>query len=100
MADNTAGNGKVSTTEFFKALMDMRKEMSEMERRILERIDCIQAPALSQRVDGMDADLKDIKIELKDVRDDIKQVRAIANWWNGANTLGALVATIRAFLGP
>lgn len=90
---NNATNGKVSTAEFYKELLALRKELGEMELRIIARIDCIQAPALLTRIQTLADDVENCQ-------DEIKQVRQVANWWNGANSFGAIIAAIRAFIGP
>ena len=54
MGDNEASNGRVTTREFFNALMSLKDvqshELAETERRLMDKIDNISSkcPALKQ----------------------------------------------------
>ena len=37
--DNQGNGGRVTTQEFYKALLDVKEDISDMERRILSKLD-------------------------------------------------------------
>ena len=55
-----AENDRITTREFYDALLDQNERMDDMERRILARIDTIKA--------CFDKESKDIHAEIADVR--------------------------------
>ena len=50
MTDN--GEGRVTTREFYKALLEQNERMDVMERRILDKIDCMVPHEELKRVEG------------------------------------------------
>jgi hypothetical protein len=76
--ENPMPNGRITTQQFYEALLNIEKEMNEMELRILEKLDCI--PGHSANIENL-ADKVD-KLENK------------SNTWDGINSLGIVAGTI------
>jgi hypothetical protein len=93
MADeNTSNGGRVTTQQFYEALLDIKEDISDMEKRILDKIDCIpvhsnQIIDICKHIDGLENDIDDIQ----------KKGRV----WDGINSVAVIVGTlIGARLGP
>lgn len=77
MADNAASNGnggRVSTSDFYKALMDMREEMGAMERRILDELKPL--PALIERIDNVRKCAEEAQKTADDAKQGVNDLRA------------------------
>ena len=53
------GSGRVSTRDFYKALLSIKDDMAEMERRLSDKIECIPAQQVA---------IKDIENDISDLR--------------------------------
>ena len=89
MADGNEPNGRVTTREFYQALMDMdaghRAELKNMERRIMEKLDLI--PGMCKQIDNNTKE--------------IDTLRKASRLTDAINFLGAVIAgIIGARTGP
>ena len=85
--DDTSNNGRVTTREFYDALLKTNDKMDAMERRILERIDTMaeRCPYVQQ---------------MKTNKEEIDKLRNRSNLLDGINGAFAVVAaTLAALFG-
>lgn len=75
----TNGN-RITTRQFYEALLQIKGEMGDMERRITNKIDCI--PAHQAQIDALDYD--------------VKELRKKSNLWDGINSIGLVLGAIIA----
>jgi hypothetical protein len=71
-------NGRVTTRQFYEALLSIKDEISEMERRITAKIDCI--PGHEAQID--------------DLQEEVKELRHKSNVWDGLNSVAIVAGTI------
>jgi hypothetical protein len=86
MADGD-NNGRITTREFYDALLKTNDKMDDMERRILAKIEAIQdrCPHTTQ---------------INNNKDEIDKLRQRSNWLDGINAAFAIIAAaIAAALG-
>jgi uncharacterized protein (DUF3084 family) len=89
-ADN--GNGKVTLALLSQdmrnanAKLDQLLEELKAQRARMEELDRWRARAEVQ--------LANTQHEVQCQKEDLEQVKKTSNWWNGANSLGALIAAI------
>ncbi len=76
--ENPMPNGRITTQQFYEALLNIQKEMNEMELRILEKLDCI--PSHTANITNLENKVD--KLENK------------SNAWDGINSLGIIAGTI------
>jgi len=67
--------GRVTTQQFYEALLDNKDEMAEMERRIMK-------------------ELKGVPTQVDTNKDEIAILRKRSNFWSGANSLGILITGV------
>ena len=92
MADENTSNGRITTQQFYEALLNVKDEMSEMERRILAKIDGI--PIHSNQI-------TDICKHIDGLEDDIDDIQKKGRVWDGINSVAVIIGTlIGARLGP
>jgi hypothetical protein len=72
-----SNNNRVTTAEFYRALLDIKDEIAQMERRLVEKIDCIPD-----------------RNELNNIKDDVTDLKKRSNTWDGLNSLGIVVGTV------
>jgi len=82
MAPNTE-NGRVSTREFYNALLDVKEQLSRTERRLMDKIDNLpdNCPALRQ------------------VETNTKEIDTLRTRSNVIDSITGLIALIAAGLG-
>jgi len=91
-ADNPTNGSRVTTQQFYEALLGIKDEMSEMERRILSKIDDIPDHSnnitdICKHIDGLEGDVEDMR----------KQNRV----WDGINSVAVILGTVIGVrLGP
>jgi hypothetical protein len=82
-------NGRITTRQFYEALLkvngniasvkeEVKNDMASMERRILEKIDCI--PGHEAQID--------------DLQEEVKELRRKSNVWDGLNSVAIVAGTI------
>jgi hypothetical protein len=78
-SDNAApsNGGRTTTAEFYRALLDVKDEIHQMELRLIEKIDCIPD-----------------RNELNNIKDDVTDLKKRSNTWDGLNSLGIVAGTI------
>lgn len=72
------GAGKVTTREFYDALLRQNERMDAMERRIINRLDemtRVEPPALSARVKTAERDIDALKARLDEAHRMIDELR-------------------------
>jgi len=92
--DNNEINGRVSTREFYDALLKQNGRMDDMERRIISRLDeinnCMPEIKRDVAVNG-----KQIEIN----KEEIDSLRKKSDAWNAGNTIGMLLTAIATAFG-
>jgi hypothetical protein len=86
-------NGKITTTTFYKALMDQNDRMAEMERRLTVKLDKLASegsPALASRVKSLE-DEQDVLCQ------DLENIKRITYSWSGINSALAVIAGALGF---
>lgn len=81
-------NGKITTRQFYDALIQQNNRMDEMERRIMSKLDKLTesgSPALVERVKSLEEETDVICAELE-------QVKKLTYSWNGVNSALSLIA--------
>ena len=92
MADENTSNGRVTTQQFYEALLEIKDDISDMEKRISAKIDCI--PVHSNQI-------VDICKHIDGLEDDIDDIQKKGRVWDGINSVAVIVGTlIGARLGP
>ena len=107
MPDDTPGNGstRVTTAEFYKALLAQNDRMDTMERRLLESIGGVKTDVsvLSKSVyhiaETLKQEISDRKLEdtclQAGVDEAVKkadEAKTTAAWWNGVNSVLVVIA--------
>ncbi len=75
MTGGNEPNNRVTTQQFYEALLDNKDEMAEMERRIM-------------------AELKGVPTQVDTNKDEIDRLRKRSNFWNAGNSLGILITGV------
>lgn len=91
-ADNGGSNsgGRVTTKQFYEALLDQNRQRSEMEKRLLEKL---------QPLEYVCKKVEDNKQNIHEINNDIKSLERRYNWWSGLNSLlGAAIGAVLAAL--
>jgi len=70
--------GRITTQQFYEALLQIKDDISSMERRISEKIDCIPGYG----------------IQIIDLKDEVKDLRRKSYVWDGINSVGVIIGTI------
>ena len=93
MSDMSNG-GRVTTREFYDALLDQNKARSDMELRLVGKLDGITSAiaACEERAIAQDKRIDDNHDRLNDHDDDLKVVRRDQKIVGGANAFFAAVA--------
>lgn len=108
MSDNAPGsNGRVTlavlATKLDTILAELQKiyRCDELQNSRLNLLEIGQAQRQTQINQLLETD-KTLISRLDDHDDDIKGIDRKTSWWNGANTFGAIIAGVIAFLrgGP
>ena len=82
------GNGKITTRQFYDALMAQNERMDNMERRLVQKLDHLAEagpPGLAARVKSLEDETDVICAELE-------QVKKITYGWAGVNSGLAILA--------
>ena len=97
MADTAVpdGNGKITTRQFYDALMQQNDRMDNMERRLIQRLDHI----VEAGPPGMVAKVKSLEDEMDTVCAELEQVKKVTYGWGGVNSALALLAGLVGFQG-
>lgn len=106
-------NGYVRVREFYAAMEEQRREREAMERRLIDRMDALgreikeitrtgtptlvaqmvaQERILSQEIADRKREDECLQAGIDEARDGVGNLRASFAWWNGANSIVALVA--------
>ena len=84
MGEETTSNNRVTTREFYEAQIETQKQITEMERRIMEKLE-----PFSKYFNQVDTN-----------KEEIKNLRSRSNIIDGVNAVIAIVAaTIAAAIG-
>ena len=91
--DETNGN-RVTTREFYDALLKQNSRMEDMERRIISRLDEISScmPEIKR-----DVAVNGKQIEIN--KEEIDSLRKKSDAWNAGNTIGMLLTAIATAFG-
>jgi len=73
-------NNRVSTAQFYEALLKQNGRMDDMERRIM-------------------AELKGVPNQVETNKEEIDRLRKRSNYWDAGNTLGLLIAGVLSAIG-
>ena len=103
-------HGRVTTREFYDALLKTNQRMDDMEQRVITRMDRIVDRLDKINYEGMphvkildrklDIEIASTKACLKEVSDDIVDLRIKSNRMDGiVSAAAAIFATIAAYLG-
>jgi len=99
---DTTNGGKVTTAEFYQALIEMRREfmdqLSNVEQRILSRIDDLSRDALPQ-VNRTQIALLTKVVDAHDNK--LENLLRRSTWWDGVNSAMSILAGILGvWFGP
>jgi len=92
---NGDDTGRVTTKEFYIALLDQNKQREQMERRIITKIDDSFEPILQFQIDT-EARLAAGNIKFKNMEDDIDKLKL---WDRGLGMLTIIGSTIAGIFG-
>ena len=99
MSKDISNGGRVTTREFYEALLDQNKQRSEMETRLGVKIDSIhtsiavnaeKCDALEKRIDKNEGRIGDHDTDFKDVR----KAQKVWGIIDGGGTIGAILLAL------
>lgn len=91
------GPGKVSTREFYNALLTNNERMNDMERRILARFDHQDARIDRLMSEGSPPLLR-VERRQEKMEGELGDLQRRSNIWDGANSVGAGIAALLGYL--
>ena len=81
----TDDNGRVTTREFFDALLSMRSELQDSERRIISKLDhMIESGTPTARIAANLAEKNESRIQ---------NVESRSNRWDGINSVAVVIGS-------
>ena len=86
----TDTNGRITTKQFYEALIDQNKQRQDMEDRIMNRL---------RSLDYITRQVEDNKKGLAAVNEDLRTLERRYNWWSGLNSMfGIAIGGLLAYL--
>jgi len=86
-------NNRITTQQFYDALLKNKDEISLMERRIKEDILAIER-RISDKIDCVPG----FKNDIDDLQEEVKDLRRKTYVWDGLNSIGVIVGSVIAAL--
>jgi hypothetical protein len=84
--ERSRGNGRITTRQFYEALIESKDQMAEMERRLAGRIERV-----AEKIDGLP---QLVEHNRKDIQRNYDAIEKIQSFDNKMKFLSALIAAV------